>query len=108
MEEKVLGSRPLGARVSYHLERTEVAPEVPHPRPTRDAASDAVARASVCVFVFFFFSRIRVDLARFAPTRLDLCQIGFDSCRTGLIRLESGGRYGRNMPKTAETGRNRT
>ena len=84
MEEKVLGSRPLGARVSYHLESTEAAPEVPHPRPMR-----LPARQSASAF-FFFFSRIRADAARFAPTRLDLCQIGFDLCRTGLIRLESG------------------
>ena len=55
MEEKVLGSRPLGGHVSYHLESTEAAPEVPHPRSTQDAASDAVACASVCVCVFFFF-----------------------------------------------------
>ena len=56
--------------------------------PTRDATSDAVARASVCVCVFFFLG--------FAPTRLDSCRIGFDSSRTELIR-----------PKQAQNGRNR-
>ena len=58
------------------LESTDAAPEVLHPRPTRDAASDAVACASdrVCVFFFFFLG--------FKPTRLD-------SRRCGSIRVES-------------------
>ena len=77
--------------VNDRLESTDTAPEVPHSRPTRDAAFDAVARASdhVCVF-FFFFSRIRADSARFAPMRLDSCRIDFDSRRIGLIRPKSG------------------
>ena len=94
-----------------------------HGRATRGAtpASDAVARASDRVCVFFFFSRIRVDSARFAPMRLDSCRIGFDSRRIGLIRPKSGrighiGRIGRrpilpiqagNRLKQAETGRKR-
>ena len=97
------------------LESTDAAPEVPHPRPMRDAVARALDR--VCVF-FFFFSRIRADSARFAPMRLDSCRIGFDSRRTGLIRPKSGcighiGSYrpaadtaeiGRNTPETAEIG----
>ena len=84
MEEKVLGSRPLGARVSYHLESTEAAPEVPHPCPMR-----LPARQSASAF-FFFFSRIHANSAQFAPMQLNSCRIGFDSCRTGLIRRKSG------------------
>ena len=61
------------------------------------------------LFFFFFFSRIRADSARFAPMRLDSCQIGFDSRRIGLIRPKSGrinhiGSY-RPAADTAETGR---
>ena len=96
-----------------------------HGRGTRGAApaSDAVARASDRVWVFFF-SRIRADSARFALMRLDSCRIGFDSRRIGLIRPKSSrighnGRIGTYRPaadtadtaetgrKTAETGRNR-
>ena len=93
------------------LESTDVAPEVPHPCLTRDAASDAVAYVSdhVC---FFFFSRIRADSAQFAPMRLDSCRIGFDSCQTELIQPKSGriGHIGSYRPKantadTIETGR---
>ena len=104
-----------------HLESTDAAPEVPHPRPTRDAASDVVARAPDRVCIFFFFSRIRADSTRFAPMRLDSCRIGFDSRRIGfdsrrigLIRPESGriGHIGSYRPATdtadtAETGRKR-
>ena len=76
--------------MSHKIESTDVAPEVPYPRPTWDAASNAIARTSIRVCVFFFF-------LGFASTRLDLCQIsfdsrqiGFDSRRTGLIRPKSG------------------
>ena len=90
------------------LESTDAAPEVPHPRPTR-----LPSRRTVSAF-FFFFSRIRTDLARFASMRLDSCWIGFDSRWTGLIRPKSGriGHIGSYQPtaetgqKTAETGRN--
>ena len=92
------------------LESTDAASEVPHPRPMRDTASDVVAHASirVCVF-FFFFSRIHADSARFAPMQFDLCRIGFNSCRTGLIQPQLGriGHIGSYQPAayTAETGR---
>ena len=92
-----------------NLESMDAAPEVPHPRPMRDAVARATDR--VCVFFFFFF-------LGFAPMRLDSCRIGFDSRRTGLIRPKSGcighiGSYrpaadtaeiGRNTPETAEIG----
>ena len=90
-----------------------------HGRGTRGAApaSDAVARASDHVWVFFFFfffSQIRADSARFAPMRLDSCRIGFDWRRIGLIRPKSVriGHIGTYRPAadtadTAETGRKR-
>ena len=82
-----------------------------HRCSTRGAAPAyvAVARALDCVcFFFFFFSRIRADLTRFAPMQLDSCRIGFDSRRTRLIRPKSG-RIGhiksyRPTADTAETG----
>ena len=58
---------------------------------------------SVSAF-FFFFSWIRVNSAQFAPTRLNLCRIGFDLRRTGLIRPKSG-RIGHIGADTIETGR---
>ena len=99
-----------------------------HGRGTRGAApaSDAVARASdrVCVFFFFFsdsrrLGSIRADAARFAPMRLDSCRIGFNLRRIGLIRPKSGriGHIGSYRPtadtaeigrKTAGTGRKRS
>ena len=92
------------------LESTGAAPLVPHPRPTRLPARRT---ASAFFFFFFFFSRICADSARFAPMRLDSCQIGFDSRRIGLIRPKSGciGHIGSYRPaadtgrKTARTGR---
>ena len=51
-------------------------------------STDAVARALMpCLsfFFFFFFPQINADFARFVPTQLDSCRIGFDSRRTGLI-----------------------
>ena len=85
-----------------NLESTDTTPEVPHPCSTR-----LPARRTAFVF-FFFFPRIHADSARFAPMRLDSCRIGFDSCRTGLIRpyrvLSAAGRYSWNTPKTAEIG----
>ena len=58
--------------IHQELESTDAAPEVLHPRPTQ-----LPARWTASV-VFFFFSRIRVDTAQFAPMRIDLR-------RTGLI-----------------------
>ena len=82
-----------------------MAGRVPHPSPTRLPAR----RCRVCVF--FFFSQIHTDSARFAPTRLDSRRIGFDSRRTGMIRPESVciGHIGRRpiwpiWPKQAEIG----
>ena len=70
-----------------------------HGRGTRGAApaSDAVARMSVRVYVFFFLG--------FALTRLDSCRISFDSHRTGLIWPKSGciGHIGSYRP-AADTG----
>ena len=67
-------------------------------------ASDAVAHALVPHLIFFFF-------LGFAPMRLDSRRIGFDLCRIGLIRRESGriGHIRSYRPATdiAETGRNR-
>ena len=91
-------------RFTFDLESTDAAPEVLHSHstrlPTRRSAS-----------AFFFFSRIRADAARFAPMRLDSCQIGFDLRRTGLIRPKSGriGHIGSYWPAAdmAETGRKR-
>ena len=81
------------------LESTDTAPEVPHLCLTRPNARCGVQRGYSRVsprlhFFFFFFRWIRVDSARFAPTRLDSCQIGFDLRWTGLIRPKSG-RIGR-------------
>ena len=101
--------------VCCNLESTDAAPGVPHPRPTRRDAGRGVRRGCPRVgphrrlFYFFFFSWIRADSARFAPMRLDSCQIGFDSRRIGLIRPKSGridhiGSY-RPAADTAETGR---
>ena len=78
MEEKVLGSRPLGARVSYHLESTEAAPEVPHPRLMR-----LPARQSVSAFFFFFF-------LGFALTWLDSRRRGSICAKSASIRAEPG------------------
>ena len=59
--------------------------------------SDAVARASVRVCVFFFF-------IGFAPNRADLAKLGpYRPYRV----VSAGGRYGRNRPETAETCRKR-
>ena len=60
-----------------------------HGRGTRGAApaSDAVARASDRVWVFF--SRIRVDSARFAPMRLDSRRCGSIRAESASIRAES-------------------
>ena len=75
-----------------------------HGRGTRGAAPvyDAVACALDRVCFFFFFSRIRIDSARFALMQLDSCQIGFNSRRTGLIRPKSGriGHIGSYRPAT--------
>ena len=55
---------------------------------------------NLLILAFFFF------FIGFAPTWLDSCRIGFDSCRTGLIRPELG-RIESYWPvaDTAETGR---
>ena len=83
-----------------------------HGRGTRGVApaSDAVARASdrVCVFFFFFF-------LRFAPTRLDSHRCSSIRAKSASICAEPGwfdqnwavsadGRYCRNTPETAEIG----
>ena len=79
------------------LESADAAPEVPHPRPTR-----LPARRTASAFFFFFF-------LGFEPMRLDSCQIGFDSRRTGLIQPKSSriGHIELYWPAadTAETGR---
>ena len=64
-----------------NLESMDAAPEVPHPRPMRDA----VARASdrVCVFFFFFF-------LGFAPTLLDSRRCGSIRAESASIHVESG------------------
>ena len=61
-------------------------------RPTRDAASDAIDRASVprLSFFFLFFSDSH-RLARIGPYR-------------PYRSISASGRYGRNRPKTAEIG----
>ena len=61
--------------VCGRLESTDAVGRVPHPSPTRDAASNPIARASVPL-LNLFFSRICVDSARFAPNRADLARIG--------------------------------
>ena len=84
---------------------------------TQDAASDAVARALVRVY-FFFFSRICADAARFVPNRLRFVpnRLQFapnqaDSAKIGPYRpyqvVSASDRYGRNKPETAEIGRKR-
>ena len=78
-----------------NVESTNVAPEVPHPRPTRPDAGRDVWRGCPCVGLclrFFFLE--------FAPTQLDSCWIGFDSRRTELIRPKQAGN-GRNRVKSA-------
>ena len=105
--------------MSHKLESTDVAPKVPHLRPTWDAASNAIARTSIRVCVFFFFSRIRVDSARFvpnqlrfAPNRLWFAPNRADSAKIGSYRqyrvISAGSRNrpknGRNMPETVEIG----
>ena len=84
--------------------------------PTWDAASDAVACASVPRLSFFFF----FFFLRFAPTRLDSrcsgsiyaksASICAEPARIGLYRpywvVSTGDRYGWNKPETAETGKN--
>ena len=74
-------------------------------------STDVVARALMPHLSFFFFPQINSDFARFVPTQLDSCRIGFDSQRTGLIWPESGciGHIGSYRPATdaAETGRNK-
>ena len=58
-----------------------------HGRGTRGAApaSDAIARASDRVWVFFFFFFLG-----FAPTRLDSRQCGSIRAESASIRAESG------------------
>ena len=90
------------------LESTDAAPEVPHPCSMRPNAGCGVRCGYLNVGprlrFFFFFSWIRVNSAQFAPTRLNLCRIGFDLRRTGLIRPKSG-RIGHIGADTIETGR---
>ena len=89
-----------------------------HGRGTRGAApaSDAIARASdrVWVFFFFFFSdsrrlgSIRANAARFVPNRLRFAPNRADSAKIGPYRpyrpyrdVSAGSRYCRNRPKQA-------
>ena len=92
--------------VYYQLESTDAAGRVAHPSPTQLTACRCR--------VWFFFSRIRADSARFALMRLDSRQIGFHSRRIRLIQPKSGrishigsNRLAADMADTAETGRNR-
>ena len=105
-----------------NLESMDAAPEVPHPRPMRDAASDAVARASDRVCIFFFSllgfaptGLIRTDAARFVLNWLRFAPNRADSAKIGPYRpprvISAGGWYGRykpkngrNKPETAEIG----
>ena len=80
MDEATLFSRDVGVRdIIFELESMDAAGRVPHPSPTRLP----VCRCHICIF--FFFSWIHADLARFTPTRLNSCRISFDSRQTGLI-----------------------
>ena len=99
-------------QVNGELESTDAAPEVPHPSPSGTQRPTRLpARRSASGFFFFFFSQIHADSTQFAPTRLDSCQIGFDSHQTGLIRPKWGCirhiRSYRLAADTAETGRKR-
>ena len=66
-------------------------------------------------FEFFFFPRIRADVARFTPNWLRFTLNRVDSARIGPYRpyriILAGDRYGRNRPETPkinlETCRNR-
>ena len=100
--------------LSYGPESTNAAPEVSHPRPTRDTASDAVTRALVRVCVFFFFfsnsrqlSSIHANAAQFVPNQLRFAPNRSDSAKIGPYRsyqvVQAGSRYGRNRLETAET-----
>ena len=96
------------------LESTDAAPEVPLLRPMRDAASDAVARMSNSVCVFFFFlsdshrlGSILADAARFLPNRFRFGPNWADSAKIQPYRpyrvVSAGGRYCRNKPKNGRT-----
>ena len=116
--EKKMNKQYKVLNLSYGLESTNAAPEVPHPCLTRDTASDAVARAlvrvRVCVFFFFFFSNsrqlssIHANATRFVPNRLRFAPNRSDSAKIRPYRpyrvVLAGGRYCRNMPETAEIG----
>ena len=89
---------PTWIQFSYALESTDAAPEVPHPCLTRDAASDAVARVSVRVCVFFFF------FLEFVPTRLNSRRRGSIHAESASICAESGWpKSALNMAGKAET-----
>ena len=99
--------------VRSRLESTDAAPEVPHPRPTRDAASDTVAHVSVrvCVFFFFFFSdshRLGSIHAKLALIRAKLGWFGQNRGRIGHIRsyrpAADTAETCRKKPKYAEIG----
>ena len=79
----------LTSLLNPRLESTDAAPEVSYPHPTRDAASDAVARVLHRVGVFFF-SRICADSAR--------------SHRCGSIRAESASIRAESASIRAEPG----
>ena len=80
--------------LSPKLESTDAAPEGPHPRPPRWPA-----RRTASGF-FFFFPRIRADVARFVPNRAD-------SAKIGPYRPYRAYRPAADTANTAETGRKR-
>ena len=91
-----------------NLESTDAAPEVPYPRPMR-----LPARPSASAFFFFFLDShrlgsIRTDAARFVLNRLRFAPNRADSAKIGPYRpyqvISTDGRYGQNMPETAEIG----
>ena len=94
---------------TIHLESTDAAGRVPHPRPTRLLARRCHVR------VFFLDLRrlgsICADAARFAPNRLRFASNRADSARIEPYRPyrmvsanDQYGRYGQNRPETAEIG----
>ena len=94
------------------LESTDAAPEVLHPRltrPTRDTTSNAVAHASVRVYVFFFFffwesrrlGSICANATRFVPNRANSAKIGlYRPFWVVLVETADIAETGRKWPKS--------
>ena len=82
--------------VYYQLESTDAAGRVAHPSPTQLSACRCR--------VWFFFSRIRADSARFALNRLRFEPNRAVSAVSGMFRpyrsVSANDRYGRNRPKS--------